>query len=135
MSKITTIDTPLGALGITSNGEALTAITFSEEIEDLSGNQVDASEDPILAATEARARAFFAGELKSFDLPLSMSGTAFQHRGVGGAARDPVRRDGFLRQGRRSDRAGASPLESSGRACQWGQSDPDCRALPSSHRS
>jgi methylated-DNA-[protein]-cysteine S-methyltransferase len=80
VSKITTIDTPLGALGITSDGEALTAITFSEEIEDLRGNQVAASEDPILAATEAQLRAYFAGELKSFDLPLSMSGTAFQRR-------------------------------------------------------
>ena len=80
MNKITTIDTPLGALGITSDGEALTAITFSEEIEDLRGHQVAASEDPILAATEAQLRAYFAGELKSFDLPLSMSGTAFQRR-------------------------------------------------------
>ena len=80
MSKITTIDTPLGALGLASNGEALTAISFNEEIEDLHGLQVAASEDPILAETEAQLLAYFQGELKSFDLPLSMSGTAFQRR-------------------------------------------------------
>jgi len=80
VSKITTIDTPLGALGLASNGEALTAISFNEEIEDLRGLQVAVSEDPILAETEAQLLAYFQGEFKSFDLPLSMSGTAFQRR-------------------------------------------------------
>ena len=96
VNKITTIDTPLGALGLASNGEALTAISFSEEIEDLRGLQVAASEDPILAETEAQLQAYFAGRAQVVRSAAVDVRDGVPASGVGGAARDPVRRDGFL---------------------------------------
>jgi methylated-DNA-[protein]-cysteine S-methyltransferase len=41
---------------------------------------VPPSEDPVLSEATAQLSAYFAGELRSFDLPLRASGTAFQRR-------------------------------------------------------
>jgi methylated-DNA-[protein]-cysteine S-methyltransferase len=80
MNTFTTIVTPIGPLGLTSDGKALTAISFAERIDDLRGRQVSVADDPVLAETAAQLDAYFDGERTSFDLPTSLSGTAFQRR-------------------------------------------------------
>lgn len=72
------MDSPLGPLLLGSNGEALTLINFQES---------DGAMTPRPAWRKARSpfseavrqlKAYFAGELKRFDLPLAPRGTDFQ---------------------------------------------------------
>lgn len=68
------MNSPLGVLGLESDGEALTKVRF------------DAPEDPETRPCPALDRAreqlveYFEGRRLQFDLPLSPSGTAFQQR-------------------------------------------------------
>lgn len=66
------IKTPIGPLTLEADENAVTAIHFSAD-----GAQ-DAS--PLLDATEAQLREYFAGARRTFDLPLAPHGTAFQRR-------------------------------------------------------
>jgi len=72
----TTLDSPIGKLLLTSDGENLTGIRMAPfEIES------DWSHEPkALAETTTQLKAYFAGKLKRFDLPLKTSGTPFQTR-------------------------------------------------------
>jgi methylated-DNA-[protein]-cysteine S-methyltransferase len=80
MTAVTIIETPIGALGLASDDEALTGISFAEQIAELEGPHVPVEDDRVLAETADQLEAYFAGELRSFDLPLSMTGTGFQRR-------------------------------------------------------
>lgn len=64
------IDTPLGHLVIESDGQALTAIDWSEDIR--------RDRDPLLDEAAAQLAAYFAGRLRAFDLPLAPAGTPFR---------------------------------------------------------
>lgn len=66
------IKTPIGPLTLEADENAVTAIHFS------AGGAQDAS--PLLDATEAQLREYFAGARRTFDLPLAPHGTAFQRR-------------------------------------------------------
>ena len=70
-------DTPIGALRLTSDGNALTGLCFPG-----SGAQLDidgARPDPAwFGSVRAQLDAYFAGELTEFTLPLAPSGSAFQ---------------------------------------------------------
>ena len=50
----------------------------------------------MLVETERQLRAYFAGELTRFDLPLDFQGTEFQKSVWAALADDPVRRDAQL---------------------------------------
>jgi methylated-DNA-[protein]-cysteine S-methyltransferase len=67
------IETPIGPLWLAADGEGLTSVAF----EGAAGAR---SDDPLLREAEAQLRAYFAGELTRFDLPLSLHGTEFQRR-------------------------------------------------------
>lgn len=66
------IKTPIGPLTLEADENGVTAIHFS------AGGAQDAS--PLLDATEAQLREYFAGARRTFDLPLAPHGTAFQRR-------------------------------------------------------
>ena len=63
---------PLGPLTVIAAGEAITEVTFQGE--------QDACESPVLREAERQLRAYFAGALVRFDLPLAAKGTAYQQR-------------------------------------------------------
>jgi methylated-DNA-[protein]-cysteine S-methyltransferase len=74
MTLYDTLDTPLGELVLAGDGHALTAV------------HMDGSPDPgwrrdrdALRAPAEQLQAYFAGELREFDLPLAPPGTPFQH--------------------------------------------------------
>ncbi|HEU0132203.1 MAG TPA: methylated-DNA--[protein]-cysteine S-methyltransferase [Mycobacteriales bacterium] len=66
--------TPVGALLLESDGAALTGLWFG--VKPVSGERDD--DDPVLAEAAAQLGAYFARDLKEFDLPLAPRGTPFQ---------------------------------------------------------
>ena len=75
----TYLASPLGKLLLTSDGESLTGIQFPRHQP--SPSPVHWTRDPQRLREACRQlRAYFAGELREFDLPLSMAGSPFEHR-------------------------------------------------------
>jgi methylated-DNA-[protein]-cysteine S-methyltransferase len=92
----TTIDSPAGPVRIIAHDGAVTAVEFlADPPADASprssmrtaaersagrpvGDRVD--DDPLLAEAARQLRAYFAGELTEFDLPLAPRGTPFQQK-------------------------------------------------------
>jgi len=76
----TWIDSPTGQLLLTASDSGITQLLFAEGRH---RPEVDpawrASEDPLREAV-SQLKAFFGGELRDFDLPLSPEGTSFQRR-------------------------------------------------------
>jgi len=76
----TDIDTPIGTLLLVGNAEALTGIRFVE------GRRAVAPDPGWKRASEPfrevirQLEAYFAGDLREFDLPLAPNGTPFQQR-------------------------------------------------------
>jgi methylated-DNA-[protein]-cysteine S-methyltransferase len=69
---------PLGQLLLVSDGEALTGLYLSApKGTDAPCDTGDQDESPLREAS-AQLQAYFAGELRVFDLPLRMTGTPFQ---------------------------------------------------------
>src|ERR1700722_16769695 len=76
----TTMDSPIGELTLTSDGEKLTGIQMHEQ-RHLKKIPAEAQRDEVrLAPVVAQLNAYFAGELQDFDLPTTMHGTEFQRR-------------------------------------------------------
>jgi methylated-DNA-[protein]-cysteine S-methyltransferase len=71
--RVHAVDTPIGTLWLDGDATGLAAIAFD-------GPPGARSDDPLLTEAEAQLRAYFAGELTRFDLPLSPRGTDFQRR-------------------------------------------------------
>jgi methylated-DNA-[protein]-cysteine S-methyltransferase len=65
------LDTPIGPLRLSAEGGRLSRAEFAASADATSG-------EPVLVEAEAQLRAYFAGELRHFDLPLAPRGTAFQ---------------------------------------------------------
>jgi len=66
------MESPVGALGLRSDGHSLTRIEF--DAEPLSGDLPD----EVLDRTVAQLTEYFAGQRTLFDLPLAPTGTEFQ---------------------------------------------------------
>ncbi|MCG8434076.1 MAG: methylated-DNA--[protein]-cysteine S-methyltransferase [Gammaproteobacteria bacterium] len=78
--KYTIIDTQLGPLLIAGDAQGLRHVSFQSSNSPLRP-QPDWIEDPgICMDAQKQLRAYFAGELKEFDLKLAPQGTAFQKR-------------------------------------------------------
>ena len=76
----TTLDSPVGALFLTSNGEAITEL-FMEKHKGGPKPIGDWRRDDALFREAAdQLRAYFAGELTEFDLRLATGGAPFQQR-------------------------------------------------------
>lgn len=70
MSCSYTIDSPVGSISITSDGEAITEIRFGEAGENCP--------DELCLSAAAQLGEYFAGKRHSFELPLKPHGTEFQ---------------------------------------------------------
>lgn len=68
------VDSPLGILILKSDGQAVTEISFSEEIQEIQNSCA------VLESCREQLNDYFAGKLVSFDLPLIPEGTEFQQR-------------------------------------------------------
>ena len=68
-----TVDTPIGTLWLERNATGLASIAFD-------GPPRARSDDALLKEAAAQVRAYFAGDLTRFELPLSPHGTDFQRR-------------------------------------------------------
>ena len=76
------IETPVGLLKLTADETSLTGVWLNAQ-----GAPDRSRAGGILAETEKQLRAYFAGRLQRFDLPLALAGTPFQ-RDVWTALRD-----------------------------------------------
>lgn len=75
----TTLDTPIGPLFLAASDAGLHLIEFAEPRHPAARDPdwVDGPH-PVLAETARQLRAYFAGECRTFDLPLAPQGTPFQ---------------------------------------------------------
>ena len=78
----TLMDSPVGDLRIVERGGAITAIEFSPFRGSTDGRPIGERQDdhPVLTKAVAQLTAYFARDLKEFDLPLAPVGTDFQQR-------------------------------------------------------
>lgn len=77
----TVLNTPIGELRLVEQGGDVTAIEFPplrEADGRVRGTRAD--DHPVLVETARQLRAYFARDLKDFDLPLAPVGSAFQQR-------------------------------------------------------
>jgi methylated-DNA-[protein]-cysteine S-methyltransferase len=74
------VDSPIGGILLTSDGEALTGLFMLDGRDPGPATRTDWVRDErgTIGAAIAQLRAYFAGELREFDLPLAPSGTPFQ---------------------------------------------------------
>ncbi len=77
MTWFTCLDTPIGAIRLTSDGTSLTGIYLEGERHSRAGEQRRDDAEPFARAKE-QLGAYFRGELTEFDLPLAPEGTPFQ---------------------------------------------------------
>ena len=77
----TVLESPIGELRVVEYDGAITAIDFSPYL-DVTGRPLGARNDehPVLAEARRQLAAYFARDLKEFDLPLAPAGTPFQQR-------------------------------------------------------
>ncbi|WP_299051860.1 methylated-DNA--[protein]-cysteine S-methyltransferase [uncultured Nocardioides sp.] len=78
----TVIDTPIDPLRIVASDTAVRAIEFSPFGDPPGGLELGdrADDHPVLVEAARQLAAYFAGDLKDFDLPLDPVGTDFQRR-------------------------------------------------------
>lgn len=78
MNFYTVIDSPIDPLLLTSDGEHLTGVHMDADLS-LGKLRGEWRQDPVpLQAAADQLRAYFAGELETFDLPMKAAGTTFQ---------------------------------------------------------
>lgn len=75
-------DSPIGPLTLVAADGRLAGVYMQvaghEPGPSVLGTATRAEADPVLAAADEQLRAYFAGRLTSFDLPLTLDGTGFQ---------------------------------------------------------
>jgi methylated-DNA-[protein]-cysteine S-methyltransferase len=77
----TVIESPIGDLRLVEHDGAITAIEFTPFRDGLGRPLGDRDDDhPVLVECARQLRAYFAGDLTEFDLPLAPDGTPFQQR-------------------------------------------------------
>lgn len=76
----TTTDSPIGELRVVAHGGAIVAIEFSPFRGLTDGRPIGErkDDDPLLVRAVDQLRAYFARDLKEFDLPLEPAGSEFQ---------------------------------------------------------
>ena len=70
------LDTPIGPLRLLSTGTHLAAIEFAHQHS--GADDETCTSDPVLERSARQLQEYFAGQRKSFDLPLAPRGTDFQ---------------------------------------------------------
>jgi len=76
------VASPVGELTLIASGAGLAAILWQDDdpARVRVGPRVEASDHPVLEEAARQLGAYFAGERRSFDLPLDFHGTDFQKR-------------------------------------------------------
>ncbi len=77
----TTYDSPLGQLDLVASDDGLVAVLWPDDSPKrvrLEGEIVADASNPVLTKTVQQLDEFFAGDRKSFDVPLDLRGTEFQ---------------------------------------------------------
>ncbi len=74
----TTIPSPVGALTLTGDGEALSGVFMHEHRHRPPLPAGAVRDDRAFPAARAQLDAYFAGDLRAFDVPLAVAGTPFQ---------------------------------------------------------
>jgi methylated-DNA-[protein]-cysteine S-methyltransferase len=85
--SILIMDSPVGPLRITADGDAITAAEFLAPGAVVTPPDEEVS--PLLDEARRQLSAYFAGDLREFDLPLAARGTTFQRRVWAELARIP----------------------------------------------
>ncbi|TWF82945.1 methylated-DNA--[protein]-cysteine S-methyltransferase [Kitasatospora viridis] len=82
MKVHTVIDSPCGPLTLVAEDGALTGLYMTDQRHrpDQSGFGPRADGEPVFALAADQLAAYFAGELREFELPLAPHGTPFQQR-------------------------------------------------------
>ncbi len=86
MDAWTVVDSPVGALLLTTDGSALTRVLFESHRggppgwPGLDRSESRADGHPVLVRVAAQLGEYFARERREFDLPLAPRGTAFQQQ-------------------------------------------------------
>ncbi len=77
-----TIDSPVGKLTLVAGDNGLAAILWENDDQDRVrlGPLVEQPDHAVLVETEKQLHAYFAGELRTFTVPLDFTGTDFQKR-------------------------------------------------------
>jgi methylated-DNA-[protein]-cysteine S-methyltransferase len=78
----TLMDSPVGELRVVERGGSITAIEFAPFRASTDGRPIGKRDDdnPVLVRAVEQLTAYFARDLKEFDLPLAPQGTDFQRR-------------------------------------------------------
>ncbi len=81
-SMWTTTDSPIGELRIVADHDAIIAIEFSPFRGLTDGRPIGerTDDDPLLREAVAQLRAYFARDLRAFELPLAPRGSGFQQQ-------------------------------------------------------
>jgi methylated-DNA-[protein]-cysteine S-methyltransferase len=72
------MESPVGALRLLSDGEALVGVTMEDRAGGLRLDSADGRGDPLLEKARRELAEWFAGERTTFSLPLRPRGTPFQ---------------------------------------------------------
>ena len=80
MIYLSYMDSPLGKITLTSDGEALTGLSFEEERHPRDRTGAIETPNAILIDAERQLQEYFGKWRKSFDLPLRPAGTEFQRQ-------------------------------------------------------
>ena len=77
-----TMDSPVGLLTLVANDKGLAAILWENDDPDRVrlGPMEEDGKHPVLVEAERQLRAYFAGKLERFSLPLAFTGTEFQKK-------------------------------------------------------
>lgn len=98
-----TLDTPVGTLGVVSRGDAISAVGWRMS------RPADAAEsaDPLLAETLGQLAAYFAGDLRRFDVPVDFGAVSDGTRTVLTCLADTVHHGETITYGELAARSGS----------------------------
>lgn len=74
------INSPVGELLLTGDGQALTLLAMHQQKRGCQPQDDWRRDDGAFSAAREQLAAYFAGELRTFDLPLAPTGTEFQRK-------------------------------------------------------
>ena len=74
---VTNYNSPIGLIEIHATDTAVSKVEFAEE---QAGEGKEVSAHPLLEEVHRQLNAYFAGDLRCFDLPLALDGTPFQRQ-------------------------------------------------------
>jgi methylated-DNA-[protein]-cysteine S-methyltransferase len=75
-----TVASPIGELLLTSDGKSVTGLFMKSQKHEAKRTREWKRDDAALNQLRAQLEAYFAGELRAFELPLAPEGTPFQQR-------------------------------------------------------